>query len=294
MLKKYVLFFLILISLFSISSCKKETKEMNKTKIVTSFYPMYIMALNISKDIPDVEVINMTKPQTGCLHDYQLIPDDIKCLEQSNIFIVNGAGMESFLEKVISQIPSLKIIEASKGLELIKGEGEEGDNPHLWVSVTNAIKQVKNIEEQLCLIDTKNSKLYKKNAEIYIKKLEDLKIRMHLELDNLKNKDIITFHEAFPYFAKEFNLNIVGVIEREPGAEPSAKELSDTIKIIKKSKVKALFAEPQYPSKSADAIANETGIKVYTLDPGVTGEADPDSYIKIMESNMITLKEALK
>jgi zinc transport system substrate-binding protein len=120
---------------------------------------------------------------------------------------------------------------------------------------------------------------------------------MHQELDLLPNKQIITFHEAFPYFAQEFNLKIAAVIEREPGAEPTPKEMEETIEKIKAAKIKALFAEPQYSVKAAEAIARETGAKVYTLNPAVTGEAKPeaiDDYIKIMEGNITVLKEALQ
>jgi zinc transport system substrate-binding protein len=293
-------FLIIIMIILILTGCKKENKNSAENKnykattIVTSFYPIYIFALNLTKDIPDINLINMTKPQTGCLHDYQLVPEDLKTLEKSQIFIINGAGMEIFMEKVIEQMPDLKIIEASKGLELIKGEGEKLDNPHLWVSISNAILQVKNITLQLSVLDNKNSKKYKENAEIYIKKLEAQREKMHSILDNIKNKNIVTFHEAFPYFAKEFNLNIADIVEREPGSEPSAKELSDIVEKIKSMKVKALFAEPQYPAKAAETIAAETGLKVYSLDPAVTGEMKADAYIKIMENNLITLYEALK
>jgi zinc transport system substrate-binding protein len=120
---------------------------------------------------------------------------------------------------------------------------------------------------------------------------------MHQELDKLPNKQIITFHEAFPYFAAEFSLKIAAVIEREPGSEPTPKEMEETIDKIKAAGIKALFAEPQYPVKAADAIAKETGAKVYTLNPAVTGEATQaaiDDYIKIMEQNLAVLKEALQ
>jgi len=83
-------------------------------------------------------------------------------------------------------------------------------------------------------------------------------------------------------------------VEREPGNEPSAKELADTIKLIKKHKIKALFSEPQYPAKSANIIARETGLKVYILDPAVTGSDDNNTYINIMEKNLATFKEAFK
>jgi zinc transport system substrate-binding protein len=268
----------------------------NRLTIVTSFYPMYVHAINVIKDVKGVNVINMTKPQTGCLHDYQLTPDDLKTLEKARVFVVNGAGMEAFLGKVIKQMPKLKIIEASQGITLLKGDGEEGDNPHVWVSISNAIQQVKNIGNQLAKIDPAHGDKYRENADAYIKKLETLKERMHKSLDGIHNRNIITFHEAFPYFAKEFNLNIVAVIEREPGSEPSAKELAETIKTIKKAKVTGLFAEPQYPAKAAEMIARETGIKVYSLDPAVTGESngDTNAYLNVMERNLKSLQEALQ
>jgi zinc transport system substrate-binding protein len=261
--------------------------------IAASFYPMYIMAINVAKDMPNVKVIDMTKPTTGCLHDYTVTPDDMKNLEGAQFFIINGAGMESFMDKVISQFPALKIIDSSTGIELIKGEGDEGDNPHLWVSISNAIQQVKNIGSTLASLDPDNASKYNANTDAYVKKLEVERDKMHKALDSVKNRDIITFHEAFPYFAKEFNLNIAGVIEREPGSQPSAKELADTIATINSLGVKALFAEPQYPATAAETIAEETGAKVYTLDPAVTGPMDADAYITIMDNNLKVLQQAL-
>ena len=252
--------------------------------------------MNVTKGIDGVVVENMTKPQTGCLHDYQLVPEDMQKLEKANAFVVNGAGMEVFLDKAVKQQPKLKIVDASKNIPLLKDEDGE-ENPHVWVSVSNAIIQVKNIAEQLAELDPVNAEKYKNNASVYTKKLEALRNDMHSSLDNVKTKDIITFHEAFPYFAKEFNLNIVDVIEREPGTEPSPKELEDTIAKVKQLNVKALFAEPQYPAKAAGVIAKETGAKVFTLDPAVTGESKADAYddyINIMKKNLDVLKEALQ
>ena len=240
-----------------------------------------------------MKVTDLTKPTTGCLHDYQLTPEDMKNLEGANIFVANGAGMESFLDKVVKQQPNLKLVEASRGIPLIKGEGEEGDNPHVWVSVSGAIQQVKNIGAQLAALDPGHADRYQANTATYVTRLESLRSRMHQELDSAKTRDIVTFHEAFPYFSQEFGLNIVAVVEREPGSEPSAAELADTIGIVKQSNVKALFAEPQYPAKAAETIARETGARVYTLDPAVTGPEDLDSYINTMEGNLKTLKEAL-
>ena len=301
-MSKFMRFFLVLaISTMFLARCGRDNKQNNTAAnknfvIVTSFYPMYISTINITRDVPGVEVINMTKPQTGCLHDYQLVPDDVQKLEKASAFVVNGAGMEAFLDKAVKQQPKLKIVDASKGIVLLKDENGE-ENPHVWVSVSNAIIQVKNIAEQLAALDPANAEKYKSNANVYTKKLESLREDMHSNLDNVKTKNIITFHEAFPYFAKEFNLNIIDVIEREPGTEPSPKELEETIDKVKQLKVKALFAEPQYPAKAAEVIAKETGAKVFTLNPAVTGESKPnayDDYIIIMKKNLDVLKEALQ
>jgi len=291
---------LLLASIVFLSACRGQTPpaqqkgpEGKALTIVTSFYPMYIATINIAKDISGVKVINMTPPVTGCLHDYQLKPDDLKILGEAQIFVVNGAGMESFMDKVVEQLPQLKTVDASKGIPLIKGDGEEGDNPHIWVSVSDAIRQVKNIGLQLAALDPSHAAQYSANAIAYADKLEALRAEMHQALDGAKKRDIITFHEAFPYFAREFNLNIAAVIEREPGSEPGAAELAAAIETVRKSKIKALFAEPQYPAKAAETIARETGATVFILDPVVTGPMEPDAYIKIMKSNLKILEEAL-
>lgn len=298
---------ILMICLFIASGCGRSTLIdsqtslpnsgiKNKVTIVTSFYPVYIATINITKGIAGVEVINLTKPQTGCLHDYQLTPEDMKTLEKANIFVVNGAGMEAYLQKAVQRYPQLKIIDASKNIALIKDDhGEE--NPHVWVSISNAILQVENIAAQLSLLDPVNAADYQVNAADYIERLTGLRNKMHRALENVSQRNIITFHEAFPYFAQEFNLHITAVIEREPGTELSPQEMNNICEKIKESKAPALFVEPQYPAKAAETIAKETGAKIYMLDPGVTGQAKPeayDAYINLMEQNLQILQEALK
>ncbi len=280
---------------FSYSAASPEQSKSDRI-LLASFYPMYIMALNVADGVPGLKVINMTKPQTGCLHDYQLTPQDMQMLSKAWAFVINGDGMESFIDKAVKQQSHLKIVEASKGIELIRNnhQHDEEYNPHLWVSVSGAIEQVKNIRDGLIAIDSVNASMYRRNGDIYIAKLEKLKAKMHAGLAEISSRNIIVFHEAFPYFAREFNLNIVAVIEREPGSEPSAGELSETIKIVKSQKVKALFAEPQYPAKAAETIARETGTNLYVLDPAVTGEQTRNAYIQIMERNLSVLQKALR
>ncbi|MBF1714140.1 MAG: zinc ABC transporter substrate-binding protein, partial [Selenomonas sp.] len=157
--------------------------------------------------------------------------------------------------------------------------------------------QVRNIADQLKEADPTHADAYEKNAAAYIEKLTALKTEMHAALAHVPHKDIVTFHEAFPYFAKEFHLNIIAVVEREPGTEPTPSELQETIEQVNALPTKVLFTEPQYSPAAAETIARETGAKIYTLDPVVTGEATPaakNAYIDTMKKNMEVLKEALQ
>lgn len=296
-MKKIIFLTLAVLAFTVIGGCGSEEKKSDdKLKIVTSFYPMYLDALNITRGVHGVELVNLTPPQTGCLHDYQLKPEDMKTLETADIFIINGLGMESFLDKVIEAYPNLKIINASDTPEIIPIMDGDVPNPHVWLSVNYAIKQVKNISEKLRELDPKNAESYRMHTLEYVDELTTLRDEMQVSTAMLRNKDIVTFHEAFPYLAEEFKLNIAAVIEREPGTEPTPQELAETIEKINSLPKKVIFTEPQYSPKAAETIANETGAKIFELDPIVTGEAKPENmldYTDKMLANLVTLIKAL-
>jgi zinc transport system substrate-binding protein len=261
------------------------------TRVVTSFYPVYIATLNVTAGVPGVEVHNLTSPHIGCLHDYQLTAGDVRKLADADLLLANGAGMETFLGKVQEQAPSLRVVEVSDGIPLMDG------NAHVWVSFEGARQQVDNITAALVEAAPGQADAFRANAEKYKSDLAALDEKMRTALAPYAGTPIVTFHEAFPYFARDFNLDLVGVIARESGAEPSARELADTIELVRTRRVKALFAEPQFPDKSAQVIARETGLKVYELDPVVTGPSEPsearDAYLHAMEKNFAVLQEAL-
>ena len=278
-----------LTTVLSCTSCGNSSVSGGKINVVTSFYPVYLAALNITDGVSDVNLINLTPYATGCLHDYQLTSADLKTVEKADIFIANGLNMENFLDKVTESRPELNTIYAGENIATID------ENPHVWVSIGNYIKYVENIAQGLIKYDPANMSKYSENLEIYKEELLDLKQEMEENLKNLSSRDIIVFHEAFPYFAEEFNLNILASIEREPDEAPSARELADTIDIINESGCRAVFAEPGYSQPAIDVIARETGAKVYILDPVSSNIYDKkDAYITAMRQNMTTLMEALK
>lgn len=302
-MKRCVLFCLLIIAVSLVVGCSDNNikNEEQKFNVVTSFYPMYIATANIMNGAEDTSLICLASPDVGCLHDYQLTVKDMITLETADTFVVNGGGMESFLDKAVSTYPNLNVINASEGiLEEHEEHHEEGaehnhdNNAHIWVSVSLYIKQVENICDKLKLANPQNAELYEENKIEYVKELETLKQEMESSLKDIENKNVVTFHEAFDFFAEEFGLNVVAVIEREPGTSPSAREVAKIIDKINAEDVDAIFVEPQYSKTAANTISVETNIPIFELDPIVSGKMEKEEYVRIMKKNLIVLLEALK
>lgn len=260
--------------------------------IVTTFYPMQIAVLNVTAGVEGLRVLNLVAQTTGCLHDYQLTPRDRATLSKADVVVANGAGMEAFLAEAGRGRSEVAQIDASAGIPLLITGGET--NSHLWVSPSRHVQQVQSIVEGLAKWDPGHAMQYRINGRRYIRDLETLKVKMAAGLKDVKVRDIITLHEAFPYFADEFGLRVVAVIEREPGAEPSAGELAALIRKVRESGVGALFVEPQYPAKAAETIKRATGAGLYTLDPMVSGPVETNAYFMVMMRNLAELQRALK
>lgn len=273
--------------------------------IVTSFYPIYVLTLNLTDGIEGLEVRNMAAPSTGCLHDYQLQTGDMKKLAAADAFLINGAGMESYLTNVMETFPDLPVVDASIGIELLCEEEhshEEHDhdhgeyNAHVWLDAGNAQVMVRNLADGLMAACPDSAEAIAANRDAYIVRLAALDEEITLALADLPSKDIITFHEAFPYFANAYGLNVAAVVNREPGDALSPAALAELVKLVKALGAPPLFTEPQYEDIAAQTLARETGAKVYTLDPVVTGPEEnvPLTYYEdVMRANVQVLITAL-
>lgn len=295
--KTKILSMLIILSLLPFP-CLSET-------VVTSFYPIWLIALNLTSGIPDLEVTNLAAPETGCLHDYQLQTGDMKKLAEADLFLVNGAGMESYLDMVFDAFPALPVADASEGIPLLYdvnaleiGESEEKAeaNAHIWLSASNVSQMAQNLSMALLEKFPQFREKILENLEGYQNRMAKLDEDLKASLSDLPHRSIITFHEAFPYFAYAYGLDVVAVVNREPGDTLTPAQLAALADIIVDLGKPPLFVEPQYEDLSARTLAAETGTRIYTLDPIVTGpEADVplDYYEIIMKQNMETLREAL-
>ena len=306
---------------------KEETKQQDsELTVVTSFYPMYIATMNVIGDTPGVDLQNLSEPQTGCLHDYQLTPADMKLLSGADVFVVNGGGIESFLSDVAADYKNLSIVNACEGLNLLseEDEGEEhahgdahedaaeehihgdaedthedghnhGDvNAHAWMSIALYKQQVENILEGLCRIDPKHQDAYESNAMEYLAKLEDLESEQQSLKEELAGKHIVIFHEAYAYVAEDYDMEISYTMDLDEERQVSAGEVADILHAIEENHVSVVLAEKLYGTDMGEMVAKQSGVKVIYLDTLTRGDYSADSYLEGMKNNIEQLKEAFQ
>ena len=296
-MKKRV-FIIILIIIIAIgiaigTTTKKHEKiEDNNLKIVTSFYPIYIMTANIIQNVPDVELVNMTEAKVGCLHDYTISTTDMKKIEKADIYIQNGLGLEGFMEKIISAYPNLKIIDSSIDI-LNKIQDENETNPHIWTSIENYTKQVETICQKLCEYDSKNAETYKANCENYLKKINQKKQKYESELQKLNGEKAICLNEGLEYLLKELKMQVTQVETNHEESTMSAEMLKNLIEKMKNENIKIIVVDKDDNVKNAETLASETEAKIYKLDSGLTGEINNNAYIDKLEANFFVLESMI-
>lgn len=285
----------------------QEQTDGQELTVVTSFYPMYIAAENVIGDADGVRLENLSEPQTGCLHDFQLTPEDMKLLSTADVFIINGGGIESFMKEVAEAYPKLKIIEACENTSLLSEEEKDihhheeeteqehahGDvNAHAWMSVSAYETQVQTIADGLSEADPERSSAYQNGAKAYLGKLDELKKRQEKLKQEISGQSVILFHEAYAYVAEDYGLQVNYLLDLDEERQVSAGEVSDVLSAVRKGHVKYILAEELYGKSMGDTIQKESDAKVLYLDPLNRGTYEKDSYINGMKKNMEILEEA--
>ena len=270
---------LVSVLIGTVAARRQETPASKELTVVTSFYPMYIAAENVIGDATDVRLENLSEPQTGCLHDFQLTPEDMKLLSTADVFIINGGGIESFMKDVAAAYPDLTIIEACENVQLL-AEGND-ENAHAWMSIAAYETQVQTIADELG------------NAKAYKEKLEPLKERQKKIAEAANGQNVILFHEAYDYVAEDYGLNVSYVLDLDEERQVSAGEIADVLAAVKKDHVKYILAEELYGKSTGDTIEAESDVKVLYLDPLNKGNYDADSYLEGMSKNMDILEQYL-
>lgn len=268
-----------------------ETNDKEELLVVTSFYPMYTATINVTAGCDGIRVENLSEPQTGCLHDYQLTPQDMQLLSRADVFVINGGGIESFLADVAKAYPKLVIINASDGLLM------EEDNAHVWMSISRYRDQVQAICDGLCEEDEADRDRLAENCAAYQKKIDEVAKEADKIREKLAGEPVLLFHEAFAYFAEECDLTAAGVLDLDEERQVSAGEVAQMLELIQEKKIRLILAEEQYGRDMGEVMERESDVTVLYLDPLVrapeTGE-DADSWLTGMRENLRILSEAVE
>ena len=227
-----VLAIIAVLVILNINKNNRTNKDDEAVKIVTSFYPMYIIAENITDGAENIELVNMADVNVGCLHDYTLTTEDMKKVENADIFIMNGLGMESFIEKILTSNQDMNIIDSSTEAQNVI-LSEDGVNAHIWTSIDNYILQVKYISKELINKNQENAEVYQKNTDEYVQKLEELKNEFETKLQNLDGKKAICLNEVFGYMGQELGMEMTTIATDHEESTMSADMLSSIIDKVK-------------------------------------------------------------
>ncbi len=296
-MKKQISLLLVLLLLLAGCGTERKAEETEKLIVVTSFYPVYLLAQAATEGTTGIELKNMAQPQTGCLHDYELTISDMKRLEGADVLLINGGGMESFLTQAMERYPELTVIDTSKGVALLKEEGhhhhgEETEeshsaegNPHLWLSPARAAAQVETIAEELGKRNQAEQAVLLKNADAFRKEAEALQ-REAAAIGLPQETYAAVFHEGFAYLAELFGMQPVCSIFADEYQIPSAKELAEATEEAKLHGVQFFLTADDTGKTYARTIAEEMEQSVLILDPLTTGEDTPRSYLERMEENI--------
>ncbi|MEA2623009.1 MAG: manganese/iron transport system substrate-binding protein [Chloroflexota bacterium] len=239
-------------------------------------------------------------PAGGDVHTYAPRPEDIRTVSGAKLFVMNGLGLDDWLAETITSAnntaPLVKLAVDLPGVQLLPGEEPGTQNPHLWMDVKYAQLYVDRIAEALEQVDPQHAADYAANQAAYRAQLDTLDAWVREQVATIPQQDrkLVTFHDAFPYFAREYGIEVVGVAVEAPGQDPSAAQIGQLVQAIKASGAKAIFSEDQFPTKLVDQLAAEAGVAVVAnLYDDSVGDPPVTSYDAVIRWDVQALVDAL-
>ncbi len=273
---------LLFSSLLFLSSCSLTQKEAEENIIYTSFYPIYDFTKRIVKD--KFSVINLT-PYGAEPHDYEPTARNVVEMTKAKALFMNGLGLESYASSLPKDFEN-KTYVVTKNIKTIS-IGNTID-PHVWLSLPNAIQEMKTILEIVQDIDPDNASYYQNNYEEEEKKFFDLKEEYSTKMANLSNRYLVVSHAAFGYLCQDYNLVQVSVNGLSPDQEPTAKDMEMILSAVKEYHISTIFYEELVSDEISKKIAEETGAKTEMLSP-LEGMSEEDmktkDYLSVMREN---------
>ena len=261
--------------------------------VVASIHPYAALIGEIAG--ANAEVVQLL-PSGASPHTFDPTPQDVVQLASADLIIFNGVLDAWLTDLVTASGTDAPVLEVIKQLEFepLAGDPDEGEtvNPHIWLDPVLMQQAVPLIVEQLVKVDPEHAADYQANGKKVVRELDALEVELQGLLEPLQGAAFVPFHDAWPYFARRFNLNLVVEIEPAPGREPSPAYIAEALALTEESGAKAIFSEVELPARPAEVVAESAGLPLYILDPLGGGEKT-QSYAAIMRYNANTVVTAL-
>ncbi len=284
-----------------LASGGRPTATGNK-QVVTSFYPMTVAVLNLTDGVEGIEVVSLTGSTTGCLHDYQLSPDNRITLSSAFLLVLNGAGAESFLDGVLDEMPDLPVIDTSVGISLLAaGETELHDaedghqhslhNEHIWTSPDRYAKQVENLRDGLCRYDPEHAEQYRQNATAYLEEIHTIGEQLRQAAAALPIRTCVIFHDSLAYLSQDWGLEVAVSLSMGEEAGVSAGDLAEAERQAAAAGEILLLYDSQYSVEYAYIADSADDHAILTLNTAVSGPVSRTAWLDAMQYNLDQLRQ---
>jgi zinc transport system substrate-binding protein len=290
----------VAISAYALISAEQPQPQARGLTILATFYPLYDFASNVAGDRANVSIL---VPGTVDVHNFEPTPSDIEKVATADILIINGAGLEPWVPRLLAAIdrPSLRVVDTSWGVDLLpvptefQRQGRTID-PHIWLDPTRARRQVENIAEALMEADPGNAAYYRSNADAYEAKLNALDAQIVSEIRTVKTRYFVTFHEAFAYLASRYNLTQIP-IQGPFQEEPTPSDIQSVVSAIRQYRLRYVGYESLENPAIPEAVSVQTNATLILMDPieGLTPAdlAAGKDYIALMRDDAENIMVAL-
>jgi zinc transport system substrate-binding protein len=260
-----------------------------KPTVAATIYPLYDIARNVAGGAVMVKVV---VPPGASPHLFEFSPKQVKELQQVRAIFAIGHGLDNWATQVANVVPSARVIVVDQGIDLRRFQNGTAD-PHYWLSFGNAQKITDNIAKTLIEIDPAHAETYRESAKTYKEKLAKKESELKEVLAPAQRMSILTFHDAWFYFAENFGLKIAGTFEPAAGEEPTPRYLAELQQKIKSNHIRIIFIEPQLSTAVLQSFAKDNGVGLAELDPlgGVEGRT---TYLELMEFNANSIRQAFQ
>jgi manganese transport system substrate-binding protein len=310
--RKFWLLVTFLMSLLLFAACSNQEKSSSstkgddkKTQVVTTYSIVYDIVKNVGGDLVEIHSL---APIGSNPHEYDPLPEDVQKTTDADAVFYNGLNLEAgnswfdnLMETAGKDGEDSPVFLMSEGVEVmyLTTEGNEGEeDPHAWLDIRNGIKYAENARDGLIKVDPENADTYKKNAEEYIAKLQELHDNAVSQFNEIpKDKRVLVTSEgAFKYFSAAYGFQAEYIWEINQENQGTPDQITRIVDIINDKGIKGLFLETSIDPRSMEAVSAETDVpimgKVFTDSLAEPGE-DGDTYISMMEWNIKTIKEGL-